>query len=95
MTVRVIDRLRYDDTTATEIAAFNSGQPGTRGRRSETLFKTPGGRYFLRVRRPRRNYAPGQGPQRFLAVERDSAITWLQGNNFPTQLNAEFPVVDA
>lgn len=96
MTVRVIDRLRYDDATATEIASFNNGQPpSSRGRRSEALFKTPGGRYFLRVRRPRRTYATGPGPQRFIVAEPAAAIDWLISNNFTTELNAEFPVVNA
>ena len=96
MTHQVIDRLRYDDATATQIAAFNNGQPqGSKARQSEAMFKTPNGRYFLRVRRPRRTHTQQPGARRFVALGRMEAIDWLESNGFATELGAEFPLVDA
>lgn len=93
----IIDGLRYDTETATEIATATQGRRGDFAFAEETLYRTPRGRYFLHgyggpltrwSRREGNGMWAGEG---ILPLSEEKAIEWLEANELYDELEETFP----
>ena len=84
----IINGLRYDTDTATQIGEVTHGNPGDWGFVTEALYQTPRSKRFFLAGQggPRSQYAvsvrPGEwsGGKKITPLDRDDAQAWAESN---------------
>lgn len=84
---KVIEGLRYDTATATEVASWSFGYPNDFSHSSETLYRTKSGNYFLHGEggpasswREQTGQREWSGGEDILAKDDLEALEWLESH---------------